>query len=168
MNFYTGQIVVHPFHGLGEVNEILVQEVLGQSLRTAVCAFNDGRLELTLNLDNPTTPIRPVIDDTQVERVMDYLRDCQAEILPETFNQRYKRLLEKLKTGCIYQLCEVIVVLIRRRQRNSDLGRKETQMLERALAQLAREFSYACRCRPGELADIIEKTCLRRDDLVAA
>lgn len=168
MTFTVGQTVVHPFHGLGEVQDITIQEVLGQTLRMASCVFNEGKLELSLNLDSVATPIRPVVGEEEVGQVMEHLKRCSPDSLSNSFNQRYNRLLEQVKTGCIYQLCEVVVALLEREERRSGLARKESQLLQRTLSQLARELAFVCRCRAGDLVDIIKNACLERRQAVAA
>ena len=85
--------------------------------------------------------LRRVIDQQQVERVIDVLTG-EVSDMPKNWNRRFKYNREKIKTGDIFELAEVVRNLaIREWEKGLSTGEK--QMYTRAKKILASEFMYA-------------------------
>jgi CarD family transcriptional regulator len=85
--------------------------------------------------------LRRVIDEEQVKKVIGVLTDDVSE-MPKNWNRRFKHNREKIKTGDVYELAEVVRNLaIREMQKGLSTGEK--QMYTRAKKILASEFMYA-------------------------
>ena len=85
--------------------------------------------------------LRRVIDEEQVRRVIDVLTGEVSE-MPKNWNRRFKYNREKIKTGDVYELAEVVRNLaIREWEKGLSTGEK--QMYTRAKKILASEFMYA-------------------------
>jgi CarD family transcriptional regulator len=85
--------------------------------------------------------LRRVIDEQQVKKVIGVLTDEVSE-MPKNWNRRFKYNREKIKTGDVYELAEVVRNLaIREMQKGLSTGEK--QMYTRAKKILASEFMYA-------------------------
>ena len=85
--------------------------------------------------------LRRVIDEETVKKVLAVLSDEVAEI-PKNWNRRFKHNRDKIKTGDIYELAEVVRNLaIREHEKGLSTGEK--QMFTRAKKILASELMYA-------------------------
>ena len=85
--------------------------------------------------------LRRVIDGEQVEKVIDVLTDEVSE-MPKSWTRRFKQNREKIKTGDVYELAEVVRNLAIR-ELGKGLSTGEKQMYTRAKKNLASEFMYA-------------------------
>ncbi len=108
--------------------------------------------------------LRRVIDEETVKKVLDVLADDISE-MPKNWNRRFKHNRDKIKTGDIYELAEVVRNLaIREAEKGLSTGEK--QMFTRAKKILASELMYALEMGEEE-AEAHLDTILARDDKVA-
>src|SRR6201981_3914726 len=92
--------------------------------------------------------LRRVIDEETVQKVLDVLRDEVSE-MPKNWNRRFKHNRDKIKTGDIYELAEVVRNLsIREAEKGLSTGEK--QMFTRAKKILASELMYALEMEEDE------------------
>jgi CarD family transcriptional regulator len=85
--------------------------------------------------------LRRVIDEETVKKVLGVLADDVSE-MPKNWNRRFKHNRDKIKTGDIYELAEVVRNLaIRETEKGLSTGEK--QMYTRAKKILASELMYA-------------------------
>ncbi|MBI3928454.1 MAG: CarD family transcriptional regulator [Armatimonadetes bacterium] len=148
----VGSRIIHSLHGLGVVEAIEEKELLGRVTRFAVLAFD--RLKIMVNTDQKNSMVRPLIPAEELARVMEHLRSCDTE-LPTNHTKRYNLNLERVKSGNIYRLCEVVRSLIAL-SKTKKLGLKDTQMLERSRRVLAEELSYVSECDEDKMVHDIE------------
>jgi CarD family transcriptional regulator len=85
--------------------------------------------------------LRQVIDEVTVKKVLDVLADDVSE-MPKNWNRRFKYNRDKIKTGDIYELAEVVRNLALR-ETEKGLSTGEKQMFTRAKKILASELMYA-------------------------
>ena len=160
--FQIGSTIIHSLHGLGVVESIEEKIILGRVTRFAILAFD--RLQIMANVDQKNGVGRALIDVEEVPGVLEFLKTCQGD-LPGNYNKRYNLNLEKVKSGDIRQLCEVIKSLTKL-ARGKKLGYKDQNMLERAREVLALELSYVTQGNLEEMAATIEEACLVGLELV--
>ncbi len=115
---------------MGEKRDYLTIQILHNSMTVMVPCENAHKAGL-----------RRVIDEEQVKRVIGVLTDEVSE-MPKNWNRRFKYNREKIKTGDVYELAEVVRNLaIREMEKGLSTGEK--QMYTRAKKILASEFMYA-------------------------
>ena len=115
---------------MGESKDYLTIKILHNDMTVMVPCENAHRAGL-----------RRVIDEDAVRRVIDVLTGEVSE-MPKNWNRRFKYNREKIKTGDVYELAEVVRNLaIREREKGLSTGEK--QMYTRAKKILASEFMYA-------------------------
>jgi CarD family transcriptional regulator, regulator of rRNA transcription len=115
---------------LGERRDYLTIKILHNNMTVMVPCENAHKAGL-----------RRVIDEQQVKKVIGVLTDEVSE-MPKNWNRRFKYNREKIKTGDVYELAEVVRNLaIREMQKGLSTGEK--QMYTRAKKILASEFMYA-------------------------
>lgn len=163
--FRVSSKVIHSLHGLGVVESVEEKEILGNVTRFAVLAFE--RLQIMANVDQKNCMVRPLIEADQVSQVLDYLKGCSCE-LPSNYTKRYNINLDKMKSGDIFQTCEVIKSLSVL-ARGKKLGHKDQSMLEKARKVLAQELSYVTDQDVLNMESVIDQTCgLTEVQLVSA
>jgi CarD family transcriptional regulator len=142
IEFEVGDSVVYPHHGAGKV--------LKKELRTM---FGEEREYLTIKiLHNDMTVMVPccnagkaglrrICDEEAIAKVMSVLQDDLSE-MPKNWNRRFKHNRDKIKTGDIYELAEVVRNLAIR-EFDKGLSTGEKQMFTRAKKIMASELMYA-------------------------
>jgi CarD family transcriptional regulator len=140
--YEIGDHVVYPHHGagqvvkkedktiLGETREYLTIKILHNDMTVMVPSCNAGKAGL-----------RRVIDEETVKKVLAVLTDDCSE-MPKNWNRRFKHNRDKIKTGDIYELAEVVRNLAIR-EHDKGLSTGEKQMFTRAKKILASELMYA-------------------------
>ena len=115
---------------LGEKREYLTIKILHNDMTVNVPSDNAERVGL-----------RKVIDEEAVKKVVKYLTSGGTE-MPKNWNRRFKHNRDKMKTGDIYELAEVVRNLALR-DGEKGLSTGEKQMYVKAKKILASELMYA-------------------------
>ena len=140
--YKVGDKVVYPHHGAGTVVKKESRTILGQEREylTIQILHNDMTVNVpTENADR--VGLRKVIDEVMVERVLDVLHGSGTK-MPKNWNRRFKYNRDKMKTGDIFELAEVVRNLSLRDQEKG-LSTGEKQMFVKAKKILASELMYA-------------------------
>jgi len=142
MPYDVGDKVVYPHHGAAIIEGREEKEIDGQVREYLVLRIAYGDLTVKVPTDNTEgVGLRDVINDEEVEEVFAVLRKKEAR-MPTNWSRRYKNHVEKLKSGDIYQVAEVVRNLS---IRDSDKGLSagEKRMLTRARQILVSELTFA-------------------------
>jgi CarD family transcriptional regulator len=142
MKFEVGETVVYPHHGAAEIIEVSKKTVRGESQTYLKLRVAQGDLIIQVPAANvEMVGVRDVIDKKGVKQVFDVLR---AEFVeePTNWSRRYKANLEKLASGDVVKVSEVVRDLWRRDQ-DRGLSAGETRMLAKARQILISELALA-------------------------
>jgi len=140
--FDIGDKVVYPHHGAAIVERREVKEAFGEKREYLVLRLAYGDLTLMVPADNTEgVGLREVINDEEVEEVFAVLRKKEAR-MPTNWSRRYKNHSEKLRSGDIYQVAEVVRNLSIR-DKDKGLSAGEKRMLSRARQILVSELTFA-------------------------
>jgi CarD family transcriptional regulator len=142
IEFELGDHVVYPHHGAGKVLSKEDMEVLGTTREYLTIKILHNDMTVKVPTENAALAgLRRVIDEETVKKVLDVLSDVVSE-MPKNWNRRFKHNRDKIKTGDIYELAEVVRNLaIRESEKGLSTGEK--QMFTRAKKILASELMYA-------------------------
>jgi CarD family transcriptional regulator len=140
--YKVGDKVVYPHHGAGTVVKREERDVLGQKREylTIKILHND----MTVNVPSENAEkvgLRKVIDEEMVEVVLKALTGGGTQ-MPKNWNRRFKHNRDKMKTGDVLELAEVVRNLSLRDQEKG-LSTGEKQMFVKAKKILASELMYA-------------------------
>jgi len=140
--YKVGDKVVYPHHGAGTVVKKEQREVLGQKREylTIKILHND----MTVNVPSENAEkvgLRKVIDEDMVSVVLKALTGGGTQ-MPKNWNRRFKHNRDKMKTGDILELAEVVRNLSLR-DHEKGLSTGEKQMFVKAKKILASELMYA-------------------------
>jgi len=142
VEFEIGDNVVYPHHGAGKVLKKEMKDVLGERREYLTIKILHNDMTVMVPTANAAVAgLRRVIDEETLVKVLAVLQDKCSE-MPKNWNRRYKHNRDKIKTGDIYDLADVVRNLaIREHQKGLSTGEK--QMYTRAKKILASEMMYA-------------------------
>jgi len=161
--FDVGDKVVYPHHGAGTVirKELRVAMELEREYLTIQILHND----MIVNVPSENAErvgLRKVIDEEMVARVIDVLHG-DGTSMPKNWNRRFKYNRDKMKTGDIFELAEVVRNLSLREQEKG-LSTGEKQMFVKAKKILASELMYAKDMDEDETAEWLDSVLERVND----
>ena len=140
--YKVGDKVVYPHHGAGTVVKKEMREVLGEKREYLTIQILHNDMTVQVPADNAEkVGLRTVIDEDEVTLVLKYLTNGGTE-MPKNWNRRFKHNRDKMKTGDIFELAEVVRNLSLR-DNEKGLSTGEKQMFVKAKKILASELMYA-------------------------
>ncbi len=157
-NFRVGDMAVYPAQGVAEVLGIESREVSGNQETFYMLRLLDTDRRIMIPLNKAlSVGLRQVISPDEVPAVMGLLKSRPARLSRQNWNRRYRGYIDKLKTGSVYDVAEVLRDLyLLRYQKPLSFG--ERRLLDTARELLTRELSVATSEEPtgiqAELDDI--------------
>jgi CarD family transcriptional regulator len=154
--YSIGDHVVYPHHGAGKVLKKEQKEVLGEKREYLTIKILHNDMTVMVPCENAgKAGLRRVIDDDAVQKVLAVLRDDVSQ-MPKNWNRRFKHNRDKIKTGDVYELAEVVRNLAIR-EADKGLSTGEKQMYTRAKKILASELMYALEMEEGEAEEHLDQ-----------
>ena len=147
--------MVYPHHGAGKVLKKEQKEVLGEKREYLTIKILHNDMTVMVPCENAgRAGLRRVIGEEAVNKVLGVLRDEVSE-MPKNWNRRFKHNREKIKTGDVYELAEVVRNLaIRENEKGLSTGEK--QMYTRSKKILASELMYALEMGEDDAEDHLD------------
>lgn len=156
MLFNIGDKVVYPMHGAGVIEAIEEKEILGARKKYYIMNIPIGDMKVMIPLDNvDQIGLREVINDDGVEKVFNILRDNHSK-MSTNWNRRYRANMEKIKSGDIYKVAEVVRNLVQREQEKG-LSTGERKMLDSARQILVSELVLAKDTSEQDVDEILKQ-----------
>lgn len=157
MNFNVGETVVYPNHGAAVIEDIETRTIKGEEklyLVLRILGQNDLVVRVPAsNLD--LVGVRDVVDDEGLENVFEVLRKTNVEE-PSNWSRRYKANLEKLHSGNVLKVAEVVRDLWRR-ERDRGLSAGEKRMLSKARQILVSELALAKKVADDRAEEMLDE-----------
>src|SRR3989440_147511 len=142
MVFKVGETVVYPHHGAALIEAIEVRVIKGEERKYLVLKVAQGDLTVRVPADNAEiVGVRDVVGEEGLAKVFDVLRAPHTEE-PTNWSRRYKANLEKLASGDVNKVAEVVRDLWRR-DKERGLSAGEKRMLSKARDILVGELALA-------------------------
>ena len=142
MNFEVGETVVYPHHGAATITEVKKRKVKGEEKVYLKLNVTQGDLTIEVPADNVgLVGVRDVIGKEGLDKVFEVLKAPFTEE-PTNWSRRYKANLEKLASGDVIKVSEVVRDLWRRDQ-DRGLSAGEKRMLAKARQILISELALA-------------------------
>ena len=156
IDYQIGDSVVYPHHGAGKVLKKEQKEILGEQREYLTIKILHNDMTVMVPCENAgKAGLRRVIDDDDVQKVLGVLRDDVSD-MPKNWNRRFKHNRDKIKTGDVFELAEVVRNLAIR-EADKGLSTGEKQMYTRAKKILASELMYALEMEEGEAEEHLEE-----------
>lgn len=145
MNFAVGETVIYPHHGAAEIQDIRTRTVGGEEKTFLKLRVAQGDLTIEVPAENiDLVGVRNVVDSAGLEKVFHVLREPYIEE-PTNWSRRYKANVEKLASGDVIRVAEVVRDLSRR-DTDKGLSAGEKRMLSKARQILVSELALAEKC----------------------
>ncbi len=142
-HFEVGDKAVYPVHGVAEVVALEQRDVGGNKVPVYILKV----LETGLRIMVPTTNagsvgLRDLITSKQVKEVYSILKSRDVPRDTQTWNRRYREYMEKIKTGSVFEIAEVMRDLCVLRT-TKELSFGERKMLDTARGLIIKELALA-------------------------
>jgi CarD family transcriptional regulator len=155
--FKVGESAVYPAHGIAVIKRIDERDVGGKKKRFYVLQVLENQMTIMVPTENAeAVGLRSIISDTEVSQVYSILKMRDVKIDQTTWNRRYRDYMEKIKTGSIYEISEVLRDLFLLRH-SKDLSFGERKMLDQAKALIVKEISIAKRIQESVVEQEIQQ-----------
>ena len=154
--FDIGDKILYPMHGAGVIEKIEETEILGEKKAYYVLKISGRDIKIMVPVDSSLkVGVRPVASRAEVEEAIGILSGETTE-MPSNWNRRYRENTEKLKSGKLDQVAEVVRNLSRS-DRKRKLSAVETKMLINARQILISELVLAGEMDVEEASALIEQ-----------
>jgi CarD family transcriptional regulator, regulator of rRNA transcription len=155
MTYRVGDTVVYPHHGAAVIEKHEKRTLEGQERDYLVLRLTYGDLTLMVPADATTAVgLRDVVSQQEVDEVFGLLRRRDGS-MPTNWSRRFKANYEKLKSGDIFQVAEVVRNLSLR-ERDKGLSAGEKRMLTKARQILVSELSAAVKKSEEQTEELID------------
>jgi len=154
--FRIGDKVVYPMHGAGIIEAIEEKEILGEKQQYYIMKMPVGNMQIMIPMGKVSKlGIRQVVDMAALERVMEILRR-EEDDLSISWNRRYRKNMEKMRTGDIYEVAGVVRELMHR-EKEKGLSTGERKMLDNARQILLSELVLVKNIDEEQATDLLEQ-----------
>jgi len=141
--FKVGDLAVYPAHGVGIIESIEEKEISGTcQLFYTMRIMDNGMTIMIPSCNIKSVGLRQIIPKQKVKEVYGILKDKEVEIDQQTWNRRYREYMEKIKTGSVFEIAEVLRDLYILKQ-EKELSFGERKLLDMATNLLVKELALA-------------------------
>ena len=152
--FNVGDKIVYPMHGAGTIDAIEQKDILGEKQDYYIIKM-PGEVKVMVPISKASeVGVRNVINKDEAGKVLQVLEADETQ-MPNNWNKRYKENMEKMKSGDIYEVADVVRNL-RYKQKEKGLSTGEKKMLNNAKQILISELVLAEHASADEVENLIE------------
>ncbi len=155
--FIVGDKIVYPMHGAGIIEDIEEKKILGETRQYYILRVPCGDMKIMIPVGAANEiGIRDIVGGERLSSVCRLLAESSTD-MPDNWNRRYRENMEKLKSGVIENVAEVVRNLLRV-DRVKKLSTGEKKMLANAKQILISEMILSGDMTNDEAEELIEKT----------
>ena len=141
--FKVGDLAVYPAQGVGRIEAIETREISGQKQDYYIMKILENNMTIMIPVNNvETVGVRDIINNEEVANVYAIMKKRDIPPDNQTWNRRYREYMEKIKTGSVYEVAEVLRDLYLLKV-DKELSFGERKMLDTAQSLLLTELSIA-------------------------
>ena len=154
--YNIGDKIAYPVHGAGVVEAIEERKILGENKRYYVMRMPLNDMEVMIPMENVAQiGVRPIISVEEVGHVFAIL-SADVTKMPQNWNHRYRANMDRIKSGDIFEVAEVVRNLVLR-DREKSLSTGERKILNNARQILLSEIILAGNMDEEEASEMIER-----------
>ena len=151
-----GDTVIYPQHGACVVLNMKRMKAFGKTQDYLILKTVINEMTLSIPVDQiSTVGVRPPVSSSELQDLVSVLAKADPRV-PANWSRRFKNHQEKLKSGDVYQVAEVVRNLAAR-DRDSALSAAENTMYDRARVNLISEIQPALRVTTEEAEIYLDK-----------
>jgi CarD family transcriptional regulator len=155
--FKIGDVAVYPAHGVAVVESIEDMEISGMCQCYYILRLLENDMTIMVPECNAQhVGLRGVIERREVLEVYKILRKRAPRGVHQTWNRRHRRYMEKIKTGSVFEIAEVLRDLYLLKF-DKDLSFGERKMLDTARSLLIKELAIAKDCDEQDVETELRK-----------
>lgn len=155
--FKVGDKAVYPAQGVAEVVSIEEKDIAGSRQKFYVLRILDTDRKIMVPVSNArSVGLRPPISEAEIREIFEILRERTIAFDNQTWNRRYRGFMDKIKTGSVFDVAEVMRDLYRLKTEKS-LSFGERRMLDVARTLIVKEIAIARRKSEDKVLAEIEK-----------
>ena len=152
--FNVGDKIVYPMHGAGTIDAIEEKDILGEKQNYYIIKM-PGEVKVMVPISKAgDIGVRSVIDKSEAGKVLEVLEANETE-MSNNWNKRDKENMEKMKSGSIYEVADVVRNLSYK-QKEKGLSTGEKKMLNNAKQILVSELVLAEHASENEVENLVE------------
>ena len=152
--FNVGDKIVYPMHGAGTIDSIEVKDILGEKQSYYILRM-PGEVKVMVPIAKAEqVGVRSIIDKNSADKVFRVLEQNETE-MNKNWNKRYRDNMDKLKSGDIYEIADVVRNLSFK-QKEKGLSTGETKMLTNAKQILISELVLAEQSSTDAMEELVE------------
>ena len=154
--YQEGDKILYPMHGAGIIKKIEKREILGSVKDYYILHVPCGDMKVMIPVDNcDAIGVRPIVTEEEIQKAIEILRQESTQ-MTGNWNKRYRENMEKIKTGNIELVAEIVRNLTRI-DRENRLSAGEKKMLTNVRKILQSEIMLVCNIDETEARRIIEE-----------
>ena len=152
--FNVGDKIVYPMHGAGTIDSIEEKDILGEKQAYYILKM-PGEVKVMVPTNKAEqVGVRSIINKEEAAKVMSILGQNETE-MSQNWNKRYRDNMEKMKSGNIYEIADVVRNLSFK-QKEKGLSTGEKKMLHNAKQILVSELVLAEHASQDEVEELVD------------
>lgn len=152
--FNVGDKIVYPMHGAGTIDAIEQKDILGEKQEYYIIKMPGEVKVMVPTAKASSVGVRSIINKEEAGKVLEVL-EANETAMSNNWNKRYKENMDKMKTGDIYEIADVVRNLSYK-QKEKGLSTGEKKMLNNAKQILVSELVFAENSTQNEVEELID------------
>ncbi|MCU0579471.1 MAG: CarD family transcriptional regulator [Desulfobacterota bacterium] len=155
--FKVGDLAVYPAHGVGRIESIEAKVLYGQDQHFYIMRILENNMIIMIPTQNAEhVGLREIVREEEVPKIFKILKEKNIEFDNQTWNRRYREYMEKIKTGSVYEVAQVLRDLFLLKL-DKELSFGERKMLDTAKNLLVKEISIAKKIQEDKVEKDIQR-----------
>ena len=161
--YSANQFIVYPKHGVGQIMSIDKATIGGIEINFYKVLITKDKLTLTVPI-NQQSSLRPVSSVNQINKCVSILK-TKPKVKRTMWSRRAQEYEQKINSGKIYELSEVVRDLNKNTNTIADQSYSERQLFEKAYDRLSSEFEIVLKVSPEDVKKKMDKALGRSENL---
>lgn len=154
--FNIGDKIVYPMHGAGEIVAIEEREILGNVHKYYIMRLPINELKVMVPVKNAEeVGVRKISDEKTMEKLLETLSSDREITMPKNWNRRYRFNLEKIKSGDLTEIADVVKCL-ENLDRQKSLSTGERKILTEARQIIVSEMALVFDKKVEEVSKLVD------------
>ena len=155
--FRVGDLAVYPAHGVAQIVGVETREISANKQTFYILKILENGMKIMIPTRNAgAVGLRELIRADEVDEVFAILKSREVAVEGQTWNRRYREYMEKIKTGSVFEIAEVLRDL-QRLKGDKELSFGERKMLDTARTLLVKEIAVATKSKEVKIEEKLDR-----------